>query len=150
MSPARKATTARISATAPSALSMELSTRTNTTLTSSSAAATRKSQVALTPGCYPRGPHAVCEHVFVTSDGHQYSRFKRALATRNLNLIRAAAAELPQVSLGDALVVCVATRGAGPARFERAALRWLAGSPSSEPPRSRRFARRQRRSRRWP
>jgi hypothetical protein len=43
-----------------------------------------------------------------------------------MNLIRAAAAELPQVDLGDALCVCVAISRSEPARFERAALRWLA------------------------
>jgi hypothetical protein len=41
--------------------------------------------------------------VFVTSEGHAYSRFQRALLTGNLNLIEAAAAELPRVGLDDAL-----------------------------------------------
>jgi hypothetical protein len=58
--------------------------------------------------------------------GSAYARFQRALATGNLALIRAAAAELPQVDLGDALAVCMAIRDAEPERFERAALRWLA------------------------
>jgi hypothetical protein len=58
--------------------------------------------------------------------GSSYSRFQRALATGNLNLIRAAAAELPRVDLDDALAVCMAIRDAEPERFERAALRWLA------------------------
>jgi hypothetical protein len=62
----------------------------------------------------------------VTSQGSAYSRFQRALNTGNLNIIRAAAAELPQVDLGDALTVCVAIREAEPHRYERAALRWLA------------------------
>lgn len=62
----------------------------------------------------------------MTSQGSPYSRFKRALATGNLTIIRAAAAELPSVDLGDALTVCVAIRDAEPERFERAALRWLA------------------------
>ena len=64
--------------------------------------------------------------MFVTSQGSAYMRFRRALATGNLVLIRSAAAELPQVSLGDALIVCVAIRDAEPERFERAALRWIA------------------------
>jgi hypothetical protein len=64
--------------------------------------------------------------MFVTSQGSAYMRFRRALATGNLVLIRSAAAELPQVSLGDALIVCVAIRDAEPERFQRAALRWLA------------------------
>lgn len=58
--------------------------------------------------------------------GSPYPRFQRALATGNLQLIRAAAAELPRVDLGDALSVCMAIRDAEPERFERAALRWLA------------------------
>jgi hypothetical protein len=58
--------------------------------------------------------------------GSSYSRFQRALATGNLHLIRAAAAELPRVDLDDALAVCMAIRDAEPGRFERAALRWLA------------------------
>jgi hypothetical protein len=64
--------------------------------------------------------------MFVTSQGSPYARFRRALATGNLLLIRAAAAELPQISLGDALIVCVAIRDAKPEQFERAALRWIA------------------------
>jgi hypothetical protein len=58
--------------------------------------------------------------------GSSYARFRRALATRNLLLIRSTAAELPRVDLGDALAVCVAIREAEPERFEHAALRWLA------------------------
>ena len=61
----------------------------------------------------------------MTSDGSPYTRFRRALATGNLNLIRAAAAELPSVSLGDALAVCVLLRDREPHRFEQAAVRWL-------------------------
>jgi hypothetical protein len=64
--------------------------------------------------------------VFVSSQGSPYHRFRLALATGNLTLIRSAATELPQVNLGDALVVCMAIREAEPERFERAALRWLA------------------------
>ena len=62
----------------------------------------------------------------MTSQGSPYTRFRRALDTGNLALIRSAAAELPHVDLRDALTVCVAIRHAEPERFERAALRWLA------------------------
>ena len=58
--------------------------------------------------------------------GSAYHRFQRALGTGNLQLIRAAAADLPRVDLADALAVCMAIREAEPQRFERAALRWLA------------------------
>lgn len=61
----------------------------------------------------------------MTSDGSAYTRFRRALATGNLNLIRAAAAELPRVSLPDALEVCLLLRDHDPGRFEKAAVRWL-------------------------
>ena len=64
--------------------------------------------------------------MFVTSEGSAYTRFRRALDTGNLTLIRGAAAELPRVNLVDALAVCVAIRRAEPERFERSALRWLA------------------------
>ncbi len=63
--------------------------------------------------------------MFVTSDGSPYSRFRRALATGNLNLIRAAAAELPRIGLRDALEICLLVRDHDGDRFERAAVRWL-------------------------
>ncbi len=62
----------------------------------------------------------------VTSQGSAYARFRRALKTRNMAIIRSAAGELPHVDLGDALAVCLTIHGAEPQRFERAALRWLA------------------------
>jgi hypothetical protein len=46
--------------------------------------------------------------------------------TGNMAIIRSAAGELPHVDLGDALAVYVVIHTAEPARFERAALRWLA------------------------
>jgi hypothetical protein len=61
----------------------------------------------------------------MTSEGSAYTRFKRALGTGNLNLIRAAAAELPRVSLPDALEVCLLLRDQDHIRFEKAAVRWL-------------------------
>jgi hypothetical protein len=48
-----------------------------------------------------------------------------ALDTGNLALIRAAAAQLPQVSLEGALRVCLAVRKAEPETYERAVVRWL-------------------------
>jgi hypothetical protein len=52
--------------------------------------------------------------VFVTSQGHAYARFRRALLTNNVRLIDAAARELTQVSLEDALriLVVLAEKGA--------------------------------------
>jgi hypothetical protein len=67
-----------------------------------------------------------CEHVFVSIRGSPYARFQRALETGNLTLIRGAAAELPRVSLEDALRVCLVIREREPQAFDRAARRWLA------------------------
>jgi hypothetical protein len=61
----------------------------------------------------------------VSDAGSPYSRFRRALTTKNLTLIRAAAAELPQIGLDDALQVCVLLRDREPDRYERAAVRWI-------------------------
>jgi hypothetical protein len=59
------------------------------------------------------------------SDGSPYARFRRALATGNQILVLAAARELPKIALPDALRVCVVLRDGDPARYERAAVRWL-------------------------
>lgn len=63
--------------------------------------------------------------MFVTSQGSPYSRFQRALQTRNLQLVEAAAAELPGIGLDDALVILCLLAEAGDARFDRAATRWV-------------------------
>jgi len=59
------------------------------------------------------------------SGGSPYSRFERALATGNTMLISAAAAELPRITLADALRICRAVSERDPATFERAAVRWI-------------------------
>jgi len=63
--------------------------------------------------------------VFVTSDGHPYSRFRRALVTKNLAIIQAAAAELPTLALDDALEILWLMAHKRDPRFERAAVRWV-------------------------
>ena len=63
--------------------------------------------------------------MFVTSDGSAYARFRRALQTGNHSLVLAAARELPQIALDDALRICLVLRDAEPERYERAAVRWL-------------------------
>jgi hypothetical protein len=60
----------------------------------------------------------------MTSQGSPYSRFKRCLATGNGALVLAAAAELPNLSLEDALAVCLVLRDGEPEVFERAIVRW--------------------------
>jgi hypothetical protein len=57
--------------------------------------------------------------------GSPYARFRRSLDTRNMLIIRAAAAELPFISLEDALKICVVLRDQEPARFDAAAIRWI-------------------------
>jgi hypothetical protein len=64
-------------------------------------------------------------YVRVTSDGNPYARFRRALETGNEALVTAAALELPRIALDDALRICLVLRGGDPARYERAAVRWL-------------------------
>src|SRR4051795_6414802 len=64
--------------------------------------------------------------MFVTSQGSVHARFRRALATGNPLLVRAAAAELPSVSLADALSICLVLLRAEPARYGRAAARFHA------------------------
>lgn len=61
----------------------------------------------------------------MTSDGSAYVRFRRALTTGNANLVIAAARELPQIALDDALRICLVFRDGDPERYERAAVRWL-------------------------
>jgi hypothetical protein len=63
--------------------------------------------------------------VFVSIKGGSYARFRRALATGNLDIVRAAAAELPIVNLKDALRVCLLVRDSEPGNYERAVVRWL-------------------------
>jgi hypothetical protein len=65
-----------------------------------------------------------CEHLFVSIKGSSYARFRRALDTGNLTLVRATAAELATVNLDDALRICLLMR-ADPSRYERAVVRWL-------------------------
>jgi hypothetical protein len=62
----------------------------------------------------------------MTSQGGAYSRFRRALDTGNLLLIRTAAAELPQApNLDDALKICLLLREGDPGKYDRAVVRWL-------------------------
>ena len=64
--------------------------------------------------------------MFVSIKASSYANFKRALATNDLLLIRAAAAELPKVNLRDALEILPIIATAEPMTYDRAACRWLA------------------------
>jgi len=61
----------------------------------------------------------------MTSEGSPYARFRRALDTGNELLVLGTARELPQVTLEDALRICLVLRDGDPARYDRAAVRWL-------------------------
>ncbi len=61
----------------------------------------------------------------MTSEGHAYARFQRALRTGNLQLIESAASELAAVRLDDALVILSLLAERGDDRFDRAAARWV-------------------------
>jgi hypothetical protein len=62
----------------------------------------------------------------MTSQGSPYARFQRAPRIGRLPLVRAAAAELPQVGLEDALQIVWLIERQDSERYERAAVRWLA------------------------
>ena len=57
--------------------------------------------------------------------GSPYARFRRALETGQLPIVLAAAAELPQLRLDDALEVLVLMARERDPRFERAAVLWV-------------------------
>ena len=63
---------------------------------------------------------------FISSPGSAYARFRRAVGSGNLLPIRIAAAELPKVQLHDSLAILPVIAEKEPARYERAACRWLA------------------------
>jgi hypothetical protein len=60
----------------------------------------------------------------MTSQGHLYSQFQRALRTGNPTLALDAARELERLTLEDALGLCMLLRRDA-RRYERAAARWL-------------------------
>ena len=60
----------------------------------------------------------------MTSQGSAYARFTRALSSGSPQRVREAASELSQVSLEDALAICLCFLDREPALFPRAAARW--------------------------
>jgi hypothetical protein len=62
----------------------------------------------------------------LTSQGHPYARFRRALASGNPTLAYAAAAELPYLAIEDALALTLLLASREPPRYGRVALRWHA------------------------
>lgn len=58
--------------------------------------------------------------------GSSTAHFRRALQRGNMTVIRAAATELAQIGLADALAICLVMSAQDDEPFERAAARWLA------------------------
>lgn len=61
----------------------------------------------------------------MTSQGTARGRFQRAIHARHVQNAEMAAREMGTVSLADALLLCELLANTDPARYERAALRWL-------------------------
>ncbi len=60
----------------------------------------------------------------MTSQGHPYAVFRRALDSGNVTAALGAAGDLPQIGLTDALALCLLLLDKRPDRYETAALRW--------------------------
>jgi hypothetical protein len=61
----------------------------------------------------------------MTSQGTPRGRFQRAIHGRHVQNAEMAAREMGGLSLSDALSLCELLANVDPARYERAALRWL-------------------------
>jgi hypothetical protein len=61
----------------------------------------------------------------MTSQGTADGRFERAIHRRHVQAAEMAAREMGGLSLADALLLCELLANTDPARYERAALRWL-------------------------
>ena len=61
----------------------------------------------------------------MTSQGTAHGRFQRAIHRRHVQAAEMAAREMGGLSLADALLLCELLANVDPARYERAALRWL-------------------------
>ena len=63
--------------------------------------------------------------IAMTSQGTAHGRFQRAIHRRHVQAAEMAAREMGGLSLADALSLCELLANTDPARYERAALRWL-------------------------
>jgi DNA-directed RNA polymerase specialized sigma54-like protein len=63
--------------------------------------------------------------MFVTSRGHPYAEFQRALKNGNVWVAEAVARELPKVSLDDALKLVHLYAEKESPKYEAAAMKWL-------------------------
>ena len=78
--------------------------------------------------------------MFVTSSGHRYAEFQRALKNGNVWVAEAVARELPRVSTEDALRLVHLYAEKESAKFERAAMRFLERYLAERKPTLRKFA----------
>jgi hypothetical protein len=76
----------------------------------------------------------------VTSEGHAYARFRRAIDHRALWAAEDAAREMPQLSLEDALQLVHLYADRGSPKFEAAAMKWLRRYLDESSPRLEHFA----------
>ena len=74
-----------------------------------------------------------CEHLFVTSQGSAYGRFRRALDGGNATIALAAAADLQHVGLADALELLLLLLESEPSRFGRLRCAGTAATAASSP-----------------
>lgn len=61
----------------------------------------------------------------MTSGGHRYAEFQRALRNGNLWVAEAVARDLPRVSLEDALKLVYLYAEKQSSKYEKAAMKWL-------------------------
>jgi hypothetical protein len=73
----------------------------------------------------PIRPFAPAVHLGDDQPGTARGRFQRAIHARHVQNAEMAAREMGGLSLADALLLCELLANADPARYERAALRWL-------------------------
>jgi thioredoxin-like negative regulator of GroEL len=69
----------------------------------------------------------------MTNQGSAARRFQRALAIGNPRLVRAAAAELPDIGLAEAAAILLVIERTEPENYEHTALRWLAKLATEAP-----------------
>jgi hypothetical protein len=70
------------------------------------------------------GDPSIWEHLFVTSQGSSFMRFRRALDRGNVTEALSAASELQFVGLAEALELTLLLAEGDPDKYERAAVRW--------------------------
>lgn len=68
----------------------------------------------------------LCEHAFLTSQGHLPAQYARACAGGNYLIARGLAAQMRPLALGEALLLLPLIADNDPGKFDAAAVRWHA------------------------